>query len=104
MNIIKNIPLEGKHHKPIVTDLYYIKTNAKKPIVIFCHGYKGFKDWGAFDKMHSKFIEAGFAMLKFNFSHNGGTHKEPIDFPDLKAFGNNNYIIEFTHFDFSTPP
>jgi pimeloyl-ACP methyl ester carboxylesterase len=29
-----------------------------------------------------------------NFSHNGGTAKEPIDFPDLEAFGKNNFTIE----------
>ena len=33
----------------------------------------------------------GFAFVKFNFSHNGGTIENPIDFPDLKAFGNNTY-------------
>ena len=32
--------------------------------------------------------------MKFNFSHNGGTVENPIDFPDLEAFGNNNYTIE----------
>jgi pimeloyl-ACP methyl ester carboxylesterase len=29
-----------------------------------------------------------------NFSHNGGTPEQPIDFPDLEAFGNNNFIKE----------
>jgi esterase/lipase len=32
--------------------------------------------------------------VKFNFSHNGGTVEQPIDFPDLEAFGNNNYTKE----------
>ena len=32
--------------------------------------------------------------MKFNFSHNGGTVENPIDFPDLEAFGNNNYTKE----------
>jgi pimeloyl-ACP methyl ester carboxylesterase len=86
--------MKGTHGKPIVSDLYYHKTNTKKPLVIFCHGYKGYKDWGAFDLMSSSFLEAGIALLKFNFSHNGGTPEQPIDFPDLEAFGNNNYIIE----------
>ena len=74
--------------------MYYHKTNTRKPLVIFCHGYKGYKDWGAFDLMSSSFLEAGIALLKFNFSHNGGTPEQPIDFPDLEAFGNNNYMIE----------
>ena len=36
----------------------------------------------------------GIAVLKFNFSHNGGTVEQPIDFPDLEAFGHNNYTKE----------
>jgi pimeloyl-ACP methyl ester carboxylesterase len=91
---LKNIPLKSNYKKPILTDLYYQKTEVKKPLVIFVHGYKGYKDWGAFDKMSSSFLDAGFALLKFNFSHNGGTLEQPIDFPDLEAFGNNNYTIE----------
>tara|TARA_R110002073_G_scaffold313380_2_gene485264 strand:- start:35671 stop:36519 length:849 start_codon:yes stop_codon:yes gene_type:complete len=91
---LKNIPLKGNNQKPIVTDVYYQETKTKKPLVIFCHGYKGYKDWGAFDKMSSLFLEHGFALLKFNFSHNGGTIEQPIDFPDLEAFGNNNYTME----------
>lgn len=91
---LKNFLLKGNHQKPIVTDLYYQETQTQKPLVIFIHGYKGYKDWGAFDKMSSEFLDAGFALLKFNFSHNGGTPEQPIDFPDLEAFGNNNYTME----------
>ncbi len=41
-----------------------------------------------------QFAKAGFSFIKFNFSHNGGTVEQPIDFPDLEAFGNNNYTKE----------
>ena len=94
MKIEKNIPVEGKHNKPIVTDVFYQEDNQPKKIVIFCHGYKGFKDWGAWDIMAKQFAEAGFFFIKFNFSYNGGTLEQPIDFPDLEAFGNNNYTKE----------
>ena len=94
MNILKNFSVQGKHHKSIITDLYFNTTSVKKPLVIFCHGYKGYKDWGAFDLMSSNFLKANMAFLKFNFSHNGGTPIQPIDFPDLEAFGNNNYTKE----------
>ena len=94
MTIEKNIIIEGKHDKPILADLFFKESKTKKPIVIFCHGYKGFKDWGAWDLMAKRFSEAGFCFIKFNFSHNGGTVKQPIDFPDLEAFGNNNYTKE----------
>ena len=94
MKIIKNTIIEGKHLKPIVLDVFYSETKTQKPIIIFCHGYKGFKDWGAWNIMAKAFAEAGFFFIKFNFSHNGGTINKPIDFPDLDAFGNNNYTKE----------
>jgi len=94
MTTIKNQVLKGIHNKPILTDVYYHKTNTKKPIVIFAHGYKGYKDWGAWHLVAKAFSESGFVFVKFNFSHNGGTVEQPIDFPDLEAFGHNNFIKE----------
>ncbi len=94
MKEIKNLIVKGKHSKPIVTDVFYEDNNKAKKIVIFCHGYKGFKDWGAWNLMATSFAKAGFFFIKFNFSHNGGTAENPIDFPDLEAFGNNNYTKE----------
>ncbi len=90
----KNCVLKGKHGKPIVADIYIKNVEEKKPVVIFCHGYKGFKDWGSWELTAEAFANAGFCFIKFNFSHNGGTIEEPIDFPDLEAFGHNNYIKE----------
>ena len=93
MIISKNNILSGQH-KPILMDYGYLPNKKQKPVIVFVHGFKGFKDWGHFNKMMQSFIEAGFVFVKFNFSHNGGTVEQPIDFPDLEAFGNNNYSIE----------
>ncbi|MDH7446233.1 alpha/beta hydrolase family protein [Aquimarina sp. 2201CG14-23] len=104
----KNIIINGKHDKPILVDVFYKKPKTQQPIVIFCHGYKGFKDWGAWDLTGEAFAKAGFFFVKFNFSHNGGTIEQPIDFPDLEAFGYNNYIKELDDLtsvlDFITAP
>lgn len=62
--------------------------------MIFAHGYKGFKDWGCWNLAARKFAGEGFDFLKFNFSHNGGTTADPIDFPDLDAFSRNTYSKE----------
>ena len=86
--------IRGQNKKPIVYDTFYKKNNVQKPIVIFCHGYKGFKDWGAWNLVGKEFAKNNFFFVKFNFSHNGGTIEDPIDFPDLDAFGNNNYSHE----------
>ncbi len=65
-----------------------------KGVIIFVHGYKGYKDWGAWNLVQKYFIENDFGFVKFNISHNGGTVEEPIDFPDLDAFGRNCYSYE----------
>jgi len=94
MKIIKNTIIPQSKSKPIAADYFFIDDKKPKPILIFCHGYKGFKDWGAWNLMAEAFAKAGFFFIKFNFSHNGGTIENPIDFPDLEAFGNNNYTKE----------
>lgn len=86
--------LQRDNKKPILWDAFYKATETQKPLVIFCHGYKGFKDWGAWDLVAETFSKAGLFFVKFNFSHNGGTMEQPIDFPDLKAFAENNYSKE----------
>lgn len=95
----KNIVLPGKHGRPIVADVCFSTSEIQKPVVIFCHGYKGFKDWGAWNLVGEAFANRGFFFIKFNFSFNGGTIDQPVDFPDLKAFGNNNYTKEMDDLD-----
>jgi dienelactone hydrolase len=94
MQIIKNTIIQGSKDKPILLDLFYHQTHQPKPLVIFVHGFKGFKDWGHFNLLAKSFAEEGFVFLKFNFSYNGTTPQQPMDFADLDAFGNNNYGIE----------
>lgn len=97
--ILKNQILQRIHNKPIVWDAYFNVDNTKKPIVIFCHGYKGFKDWGSWNLVAKAFCDEHLFFLKFNFSHNGGTIENPIDFPDLNAFAENNYTKELSDLD-----
>lgn len=90
----KNQVLQGKHKRSILYDIYIEEKAIKAPLVIFCHGYKGFKDWGYWDLVAKAFARNGICFVKFNFSHNGGTVEQPIDFPDLEAFATNNFSIE----------
>ncbi len=99
MLIRKNKILTSENKKPILYDVYYNEFEKPQPIVIFCHGYKGFKDWGAWHLVAEAFAEAGFCFVKFNFSHNGGTVEQPIDFPDLNAFAENNFSLELEDLD-----
>lgn len=86
--------IERKNQKPILGDITFDNTVQKAPLVLFCHGYKGYKDWGAWNVMAKYLAEKGKCVVKFNFSHNGGTVEEPIDFPDLEAFAENTYTKE----------
>lgn len=94
-----NLILSRNNQKSIIFDLIYKKTGNPKPLVFFCHGYKGFKDWGAWNLVANSFMEADCFFVKFNFSHNGGTMEQPIDFPDLEAFAENNYSKELQDLD-----
>jgi pimeloyl-ACP methyl ester carboxylesterase len=89
---LKNKIYIGSENRQSVYDLRL--SEKSKALIIFVHGYKGFKDWGAWNLIEDEFIKNNFGFLKFNFSHNGGTVKEPIDFPDLDAFGTNDYTKE----------
>ncbi len=99
MLIKKNEILTSETKKPILYDVYFNESNNALPLVIFCHGYKGFKDWGAWHLVAETFAAAGFCFVKFNFSHNGGTMEQPIDFPDLDAFAENNFSLELDDLD-----
>ncbi|RYZ31101.1 MAG: alpha/beta fold hydrolase [Chitinophagaceae bacterium] len=90
----KNILVDGELGKPIALDIFYSSVIKQQPIVIYAHGFNGFKDWGNFDLIAEQFAAAGFFFIKFNFSHNGTTTNAPEDFVDLEAYGNNNYTKE----------
>lgn len=91
----QNGVLKSPNHKKSITfDLRYKKTNQAKPLIIFIHGFKGFKDWGPFDLLADFFSQKDFIFCKMNLSHNGTTPEKPFDFDDLEAFGNNNFSIE----------
>lgn len=83
----------GTDEKLASYDIQYSE-NQKRPLIVFCHGFNGFKDWGAFNLMADYFVLRGFQFVKLNFSHNGTSPEFPTDFVDLEAFGNNNFEKE----------
>ena len=91
MKFIKNASIQSKHHNRSITyDIRYIENGQPKPILIFVHGFKGFKDWGPFNLVSEYFADLKYVFLKFNLSHNGTTPEAPLEFADLEAFGENN--------------
>jgi len=71
-----------------------IPENWNKKLIVFIHGYMGYKDWGCWNLVQDFFTNQHFGFLKYNVSHNGGTIQNPIDFNDLDAFRKNSYPKE----------
>lgn len=63
--------LKSREGNPLRTDIRYVSTHRPKPIVLFIHGFKGFKDWGAFPLIRDRLANEGYVVIAFNFSHNG---------------------------------
>jgi pimeloyl-ACP methyl ester carboxylesterase len=90
----ENYNIPGAKGRGMLMDITYDTAHKNAPLVIFAHGFKGFKDWGTHNLVANYFAEQGFRYLKFNFSHNGTTAEKPIDFADLIAFSDNTFSIE----------
>lgn len=86
--------LPGSKGRNMLADLTYDDARRNAPLIIFVHGFKGFKDWGSHHVVARYFAEYGYRFLKFNFSHNGTTPENPVDFADLIAFSENTFSIE----------
>lgn len=85
--------IKGSGELPILIDTIFSAKNSNK-VVIFSHGFKGFKDWGPFNKIAEFFAKKKIIFVKFNFSYNGTSIDKPSDFVNLDAFGNNNFCKE----------
>ena len=75
-------------------DLRFVDDGAPKPVVVFCHGFKGFKDWGPFPTWGRRLANAGFASVLFNFSHNGVHPDAPTEFTQPDRFAQNTFTRE----------
>lgn len=83
MNII-NDHFPSNEQLPIRYSYYYPDTK-NLPLVLFVHGFKGFKDWGAFPYACEQIAASGFAVLAINLSRNG-TDEQLIHFNRLDLF------------------
>ena len=93
----QNIKIKNKSGDIISIDLRYNELEGVKlPILIFCHGFKGFKDWGGFPYMLNKISEQNIFTVSFNFSFNGtdNTKDNPNDFDRLDLFAQNTFSRE----------
>lgn len=91
--------LSGSKDKTITGDLTYDDNQTNQPCILFVHGFKGFKDWGAHNLVASYFASKGYRYFKFNLSHSGVTDQKPDDVTDLEAFAANTVSMELKDVD-----
>jgi len=96
----KQTEIKGFNQRSITLDITMPVSKTKTPVIVFCHGFKGFKDWGHFNWVADTCAKEGLALLKFNFSHNGIVGPKFDEISDLEAFSNNNYSIELADLGF----
>ncbi len=78
-------PVRGNVHLPAQTE--------GAPVAVFCHGFKGFKDWGAFPLLMDTLATDGWVAVRFNFSLNG-IGEDPFSFTEFESFERNTYSQE----------
>lgn len=55
-----------------------------RAVVLLCHGFKGYKDYGFFPLLAESLAGEGFIAHRFNFSHSGMTNQtEKFERPEL---------------------
>ena len=92
---IRNGVFFGAEGKKSLIDLT-IPAHFNGSIILFMHGFMGYKDWGCWNLVENYFVTLGYGFCKYNVSHNGGTIENGIDFSDLDAFSVNSYYKEYT--------
>jgi uncharacterized protein len=92
--IKRNIIVKGSKDRPMTLDLYLCDSSKKAPLIVYAHGFKGFKDWGHSDLLAYQLASQGFHFAKFNFSHNGTAPDSLLEIKDLHAFQMNTYEKE----------
>ncbi len=67
----KPLTLRNSSGEVFAADVHFVEKFLPAPIVVYSHGFLGFKDWGFIPYVADKFAENGFIFIRFNFSHNG---------------------------------
>jgi uncharacterized protein len=83
-------PVRGTVHLP---DLV-----AGAPVIILCHGFKGFKDWGFFPYAAEAFARAGWIAIRYNGSCNG-IGEDLLNFTEPDKFRRNTISTELSDMD-----
>jgi uncharacterized protein len=91
--IERTISLTNRRGLPFGVDIRLPEGGGTYPVVIVCHGFKGFKNFAFFPYTSRKLCDEGLAVVTVNFSGNGiGT--DPTTFTELDKFAQNTISQE----------
>lgn len=65
----------------------------RQPVVVICHSFMAFKEWGFFPRVAARLAEFGFVSVSFNFSHNG-VAADGNRITDFESFESNTFTQE----------
>lgn len=64
--------IPGAEGQPILGDAH-VPDSSPRGVLVLCHGFKGYKDYGFFPRLAEAASAAGMIAHRFNFSHSGMT-------------------------------
>lgn len=85
--------LTNRHGDVIRGNVHVPDAAVNAPVLVIVHGFKGFKDWGAFPAIADDFARNGIVTVRFNFSLNGIGDDDTV-FTELEKFRRNTYTRE----------
>ena len=89
----KNISVMNSESEIIRAELYYRNAIKDAPVIVICHGFKGFKNWAFFPVLAESLAQVDYIALTFNFSRNG-VGPDLQNFTELEKFEDNTYSHE----------
>ena len=96
--IERTVSLTNHRSMPFQVDVRLPEGGGTSPVIIVCHGFKGFKNFAFFPYLSQKLCGQGFAVVTMNFSGNGiGT--DPVNFTELDKFAQNTISQELDDLD-----
>ena len=88
--IHKNISVTNSESEIIRAEIYHRNAIKDAPVIILCHGFKGFKNWAFFPVFAESLALSDYIALTFNFSRNGIG-------PDLQNFTELDKFEKYSH-------
>lgn len=96
--IERTVSLTNSRGLPFQLDVRLPAEDRAYPMIIVCHGFKGFKDFAFFPYTSRRLCQGGFAVVTMNFSGNG-IGDDPVAFTELDKFAQNTISQELDDID-----